>query len=314
MVIVDERLAPQADGIATSLAGTRYRCEVMPFGRVLEDEGRPFAMVLSKADPDTLGLFDLIRRRSPRTVAVLCASDLEDAVKAGSAVDAVISSDRVSQDLVGVLEDFRSQSARKHREALTVARALVRGLSIRRVETRDHQERLAVWGRKLALLVGDEELADQVELGAIVHDIGLIGLPDRILQREGSLTAQEWVTVRKHPELGARQLKDVSGLRTAISVVQCHHERWDGTGYPQALKGTQIPLAARVFSVVDALEAITQDRPHRPGAAFGEARRRIYEDAGLAFDPEVVEAFLKFDADYFRKSAQKAVASHWPTF
>lgn len=281
---------------------------------VLQGQDRPFAMLLSQADPDTLGLFDLIRRRSPHTLAVLCASDLDDAVKAGGAVDAVISSHRMSEELLGVLDGFKKESAKKHREALMMARAMVRGLSIRRVETRDHQERLAVWGRRLAQLIGDDGLADQVELGAIVHDIGMIGLPDRILQREGSLSAQEWVTVRKHPELGARQLKDVVALRSAIPVVQCHHERWDGTGYPQALRGDAIPLAARVFSVVDALEAITQDRPHRPGAAFDEARRLIYEDSGLAFDPAVVEAFLTLDADYFLKSAQTAVASHWPTF
>ena len=155
-------------------------------------------------------------------------------------------------------------------------------------------------------------MADEVEVGAIVHDIGMIGVPDSILTKEGKLTSEEWVLVRKHPEYGAKQLKDVELLRGAVPLVMSHHERWDGTGYPKGLKRKTIPLVARVFAVCDAFEAMTADRPYRKAAAFAEAMERIAKDRETAFDPEVVDAFLSLDEDDLMTAGQQR-ASLWPS-
>ncbi|MEM6960391.1 MAG: HD domain-containing phosphohydrolase, partial [Myxococcota bacterium] len=126
------------------------------------------------------------------------------------------------------------------------------------------------------------------------------------------LSAEEWVLVRKHPEYGAKQLKDLDLLRSAVPLVLSHHERWDGTGYPKGLRRKTIPLVARVFAVCDAFEAMTADRPYRKAAAVAEAQEKIANERGKAFDPEVVDAFMTLDTSELLIAGSQR-ASLWPS-
>jgi HD-GYP domain-containing protein (c-di-GMP phosphodiesterase class II) len=132
-----------------------------------------------------------------------------------------------------------------------------------------------------------------LEQGALLHDIGKIAVADAILLKPAKLTPEEWVEMRKHPIAGDEILKRVPFLRPASAVVRHHHERFDGTGYPDALKGAEIPLGARLFMVADTLDAMTSDRSYRKGPGFEAARTEIHRLSGKQFDPHIVDLFLK---------------------
>jgi len=142
-----------------------------------------------------------------------------------------------------------------------------------------------------AMAVQEVEFLKDLEMGALLHDIGKAGIPGCILAKRGSLTTDERMVVREHPLLGYRLISRFESLRGAGRVVLFHHERFDGRGYPFGLAGTAIPLAARIFSLADALDAMTSNRPYRPGRAFKEARLEIERCRGGQFDPDVVDAF-----------------------
>ena len=127
--------------------------------------------------------------------------------------------------------------------------------------------------------------------GALLHDIGKMGISDAILLKPAPLTEEEWVIMRTHPTLGKEMLETIDFLRDSLDVPWCHHERWDGTGYPRGLKGTEIPLMARVFSVIDGWDALRSDRPYRKGVSDDDAWKIIEENSGKAYDPEIVEKF-----------------------
>jgi HD-GYP domain-containing protein (c-di-GMP phosphodiesterase class II) len=135
------------------------------------------------------------------------------------------------------------------------------------------------------------EDAPQIEFGFLLHDVGKVAVPDAILFKSGSLTEEEYSLVRRHPVIGTEILRDVDFLGEGKLVVRHHHERWDGQGYPDGLAGEEIPLAARVFAVADALDALTTDRPYRPASGYPAARQEIYAGAGSQFDPAVVAAY-----------------------
>ena len=128
--------------------------------------------------------------------------------------------------------------------------------------------------------------------GALLHDIGKIGVPDTILLKPGALSDDEWVVMRQHPQLAFNMLSPIVYLRPALDIPYGHHEKWDGTGYPRGLKGEEIPLAARLFAVVDVWDALTSDRPYRKAWSVERARAYIREQAGKHFDPKVVEVFM----------------------
>jgi HD-GYP domain-containing protein (c-di-GMP phosphodiesterase class II) len=123
--------------------------------------------------------------------------------------------------------------------------------------------------------------------------MGKIGIPDPILHKPATLTDEEWVIMRKHPQLAYDMLHSVEYLRPALEIPLNHHEKWDGTGYPRGLKGEAIPLSARLFAVVDVWDALTSDRPYRKAWSEEEARNYIREQSGKHFDPQVVELFFK---------------------
>ncbi|MCX8024417.1 MAG: HD domain-containing protein [Thermanaerothrix sp.] len=168
-----------------------------------------------------------------------------------------------------------------------------RALELRDRETQGHSERVVhlslTLGRRLGLQGQD---LDDLRYGALLHDIGKIGIPDSILLKPGPLTAEEWAIMRQHPQVAYDLLKDIPFLKRAVEILYAHHERWDGSGYPRGLKGEDIPLGARIFAVVDVWDALTNERPYRPAWSPAQARAYLQEQAGVLFDPRVVTAFL----------------------
>lgn len=166
-------------------------------------------------------------------------------------------------------------------------------LELRDRETLGHTQRVAELTVQLGQVwdIQEDELV-HVHRGALLHDIGKMSIPDRILLKPGPLTQEEWAIMRRHPQYAYDMLAPIRFLRPALDIPLRHHEKWDGTGYPGGLKGDQIPLVARLFAVVDVWDALRSDRPYRPAWAEDRARAYILEQAGKHFDGEVVESFL----------------------
>ncbi len=142
-----------------------------------------------------------------------------------------------------------------------------------------------------AFSLSEEDLL-QVRLGGLLHDIGKMGVPDKILHKPGPLTDEEWVVMKTHPRLAYDLLSPIRYLNRALDIPYCHHEKWDGTGYPRGLKGEQIPLVARIFAVVDVWDALTSNRPYRKAWSKEKTIEHIKSASGTHFDPLVVIAFL----------------------
>lgn len=168
-----------------------------------------------------------------------------------------------------------------------------RALDIRDEETEGHTRRVTEMTLRLAGKMGirDDDLV-HVRRGVLLHDIGKMGVPDSILLKPGPLTEEEWVVMRQHPVYAYAMLSPTAYLRPAVDIPYCHHEKWDGTGYPRGLKGEQIPLIARIFAVVDVWDALRSDRPYRKGCSEKYVRDYIRSQAGIHFDPNVVDVFL----------------------
>jgi PAS domain S-box-containing protein/putative nucleotidyltransferase with HDIG domain len=171
-----------------------------------------------------------------------------------------------------------------------------RALDLRDKETEGHTQRVTGMSVKLARMFGlSESDLVKVRWGALLHDIGKMGVPDNILLKPGSLTDEEWVVMKKHPALAYEMLLPIRYLQGALDIPYCHHEKWDGSGYPRGLKGEQIPLSARIFAVVDVWDALISDRPYRPAWSKEKAREHIQSGGGTHFDPQVLDAFLKIE-------------------
>jgi putative nucleotidyltransferase with HDIG domain len=173
-----------------------------------------------------------------------------------------------------------------------------RALELRERETAGHSQRVVNLTLELAkkLELSDQELV-HIRRGALLHDIGKMGIPDSILLKPDRLTQEEWTIMRQHPIYAYQLLSPISYLLPALDIPYCHHEKWDGSGYPRGLKGHEIPLAARIFAVVDVWDALVSDRPYSPAWTKEAARNHIQEQAGKHFDPIVVSAFLTLTAD-----------------
>jgi PAS domain S-box-containing protein len=169
-----------------------------------------------------------------------------------------------------------------------------RALDLRDKETEGHSRRVTDMTLTLAqtMGIGEEELV-HVRRGALLHDIGKMGVPDHILFKPGKLTEHEWEKMIQHPTFAYELLSPIAYLKPALDIPYCHHEKWDGTGYPRGLKGEQIPFAARLFAVVDVWDALRSDRPYRAAWAEEKVREHILEGSGTHFDPQVVVAFMK---------------------
>ncbi len=174
--------------------------------------------------------------------------------------------------------------------------ALGGALDLRDHDTEGHCQRVSQLATAVAKELGfnGEEL-ERVRHAAAVHDIGKIAIPDAILAKPGSLTDDEWEVMKRHPELGYEMLKDIPVLGDVANVIRCHHERYDGEGYPRGLRGEGIPLAARIFAIVDTYDAMTSGRPYRGATSHEQAMDEIIRCAGTQFDPELVRVFCELD-------------------
>jgi putative nucleotidyltransferase with HDIG domain len=169
-----------------------------------------------------------------------------------------------------------------------------RALDLRDKETEGHTQRVTELTMRMARKIGiSEEKQIHIQRGALLHDIGKMGIPDRILLKPDKLTDEERDLMRRHPDFAYEMLKPIAYLEPALDIPYCHHEKWDGTGYPRGLKGEEIPLSARIFAVIDVYDALTSDRPYRPAWTKEKTLEYIREQAGMHFDPEIVKIFLE---------------------
>jgi putative nucleotidyltransferase with HDIG domain len=259
---------------------------------------------------------------APLVAVITGGPDLALVVEAlrRGAVDLIAKPFRVAEllgSVDGIVEEWRARErvreterafgriARRRAEALArsaraeddlhavAAAALGEALGLKDRETEGHCRRVAENAVRLGRVLGLDAggLAD-LRRGAYLHDVGKIGVSDRTLAKPGALSAEELAAVRRHPELGARLLSPLAFPERVTAVVRCHHESFDGSGYPDGLRGAAIPLAARIFAVVDTLDAMTGDRPYRRALPYAAFARELLARSGRQFDPAVVEAFL----------------------
>ena len=185
--------------------------------------------------------------------------------------------------------------------------ALSAALDARDRETEGHSRRVTAYALLLAdtLNIQDPRTREAIEWGALLHDVGKIGVPDAILHKPGRLTEEEWGIMRRHPDIGYRILQSIPFLQPAFAVVRHHHERWDGTGYPLRLQGHEIPLPARIFALADTLDSMTTHRPYRSALPFETAFLEITRQRGTQFDPTVVDAFVTISEETWRQVAER---------
>jgi len=193
---------------------------------------------------------------------------------------------------LGYMAHKRSRRERDEIQ-LSLVEALAAALDAREYETGVHSQRVACHTQVLARkFTEDKDYLQQVYWGSLLHDIGKIAIPDLILLKTGPLTEDEWEIMRSHPQRGHDIIDHIPFMHEAADIVLCHEERWDGSGYPQGLAGEAIPWGARLFAVIDTLDAMTSDRPYRKAQSFDAAKAEIIKMSGHQFDPRVVEAFL----------------------
>jgi cyclic di-GMP phosphodiesterase len=196
------------------------------------------------------------------------------------------------------LLEERKHLEETHQELLNAYDATIdgwsRAMDLRDKETEGHTQRVTHLTMKLATAFGfnSDELI-HIRRGAMLHDMGKLGIPDGILLKPDKLTPEEWEAMRQHPRLAYDMLSPIEYLHPALDIPFCHHEKWDGTGYPRGLKGEQIPLAARLFAVIDVWDALTSARPYRPAWEKEKVLAYIQEQSGKHFDPNVVQTFFK---------------------
>ena len=193
-----------------------------------------------------------------------------------------------------LLEDLRKSNDRLFQAYDDTIEGWSNALDLRDKETEGHTLRVTTLTEELAREMGIP-VSDMIHIrrGSLLHDIGKMGVPDRILLKPDKLTNDEWVIMREHPVYAYNLLSRIEFLRPALSIPHHHHEKWNGSGYPDGLKGKQIPLAARIFAIIDVFDALTSDRPYRPAWSRDKAINYIREQSGAQFDPKVVETFMK---------------------
>lgn len=306
----------------------RYICATADSVRAALDlaSRTPFAVTLTADHRPDLNAADLIphlQTISPRTVAVVMSEDenltsAATAFRAGAfeVVQSPISLKGVEGALKRAFGHFESQDIKAkyqlHLEELVAERtteldkaleevensyrmtlkALVQALETRDFETAGHSERVVTFSLRLGHELGlARDTMRDLELGALLHDVGKIGVPDAILNKPTDLSEIEWAKMRLHPLHGQEILRDIPFLRGAARIVAQHHERWDGSGYPKGLRGESIDIGARIFAVIDAFDAMVSERVFRDSRTYAEARHEIEKNAGTQFDPMIVEAF-----------------------
>jgi putative two-component system response regulator len=291
------------------LEGAGYHVLTAPNGQAaLEVFGRELpTLILSDISMpimDGIELFEAIRKQ-PMGAAIpfifLTARGTREDIFAAKSLgaDDYITKPITSQELLAAVrarlqrtdELMLAQLKAAYKASLSV---LANAIEARDHSTRSHVERVNAYAQAIAReLQWDDEARDALEFSAILHDIGKIAVREAVLSKTGRLNPDEWEEMRQHPHVGARMIEQIPYLARAVPVVLHHHERWDGTGYPDALQGEGIPLAARLLSVADTYDAMTSDRPYRGAASPQEALDEIVHLAGVQFDPAMVNAFRR---------------------
>jgi putative nucleotidyltransferase with HDIG domain len=328
VLIVDDD-AVVRDAIGMVLTDEGYECKTTSGAESALDmvrEADPHLVISDMKMPgkDGLWLLDRLRRERPDTAVVMLTAygDTEAAVEClrRGATDYLLKPPR-SVDLLRAIERalsrrrderarerYRTSLQRTVREKATDLRralveveaaynstlyALVAALDAREHETGDHSQRVGRYTLALADRLG-VPMGERHDIfrGALLHDIGKIGVPDAILLKPGPLDPSEWEEMRKHPQTGFNILKSIGFLRIPADIVLSHQERFDGSGYPRGLGGDHIPVGARIFAIADALDAMSSDRPYRKSLGFARAIEEIARQSGTQFDPRVVEALL----------------------
>ena len=206
----------------------------------------------------------------------------------------------MNRNLEAKVRERTKQLAAKHQELRTAyiqtIRALAEAIDAKDAYTRGHSERVAVYSSRLAREMGlRKDMIERVYFSGLLHDVGKIGVPDAIITKPDRLTAEEYLEIQKHPEIGAKILEPVEFLRHIVPCVRHHHEWFDGCdrGYPERLRGDKIPLPSRLILVCDTVEAMTSDRPYRKALPLDTVVRELHKYSGSQFDPQCVEAFLR---------------------
>ena len=200
----------------------------------------------------------------------------------------------VAIDSARLFEDLQESHRELEKAYQATLEGWVRALDLRDKETEGHTQRVTILTQRLARSMGIEgDALVHITRGALLHDIGKMAIPDGILLKPGQLTEDERMLIQKHPVYAYEMLSPITFLIPAIDIPYCHHEKWDGSGYPRGLRGKEIPFAARIFPVVDVWDALTSNRPYRKAMPQYEVRARIKADSGKHFDPVVVDAFME---------------------
>jgi ribonuclease P protein subunit RPR2 len=190
-------------------------------------------------------------------------------------------------------EDVRRLYHQLRRSICQSLLGLANALEAKDPYTRGHSERVGAWSGRLATALGlPPEEVETITQAGLLHDIGKIGVPEAVLRKRGALTPDEWTLMRQHPVIGAQIVAPFEFFGGGALVIRHHHERWDGSGYPDGLVGAAIPLGARIVAVADVFDALTSDRPYRPALARDAALAYLTEEAGRTLDPDVVAVIL----------------------
>lgn len=214
-------------------------------------------------------------------------------------VEALSSQAAIAVDNASLFNDLHRANTELSLAYETTLEGWSRALDLRDKETEGHSRRVTEMTVRLARDMGmSEEELKNIRRGALLHDIGKMGVPDHILLKPGPLTEEEWKIMRMHPVYARDLLLPITYLKPALDIPYCHHEKWDGSGYPRGLKGEDIPLPARIFALVDVCDALQSDRPYRSGWPKEQVIEHIKSLSGNHFDPEVVKTFLKSEMDY----------------
>lgn len=206
--------------------------------------------------------------------------------------------ERYAADLRETFKQERARAQELQRSYMQTVRALAGAVEARDAYTAKHAERVTAYGIVIAREVAPAIIEDpSTEFGFLLHDIGKVAIPDAILHKPGPLDANERAVMMRHPVIGEEMIAGIAFLGAAAAIVRSHHERWDGSGYPDGLAGDCIPLAARVFAVADVLDALTTARPYRSASPLAQARRQIIAASGSHFDPDVIDAFASLPTE-----------------
>jgi HD-GYP domain-containing protein (c-di-GMP phosphodiesterase class II) len=278
----------------------RIRCEGVPL-RLCNPSAAPGVLGFSDHHPHINSFLGTAVRSSNRVHGVMYLAEKigssgfdegDEQVVVTLAAQLAVACENVR--LIEALLQANRELAQSYDETLE---GWVCALDLRDKETEGHAQRVTRATLQLAqAMAWPEGDLVNVRRGALLHDIGKIGIPDGILLKPGPLTDEEWKIMRRHPSYAQQMLAPIAYLKGALDIPYCHHEKWDGTGYPRGLKEEEIPLAARLFAVVDVWDALSFDRPYRRAWPAEKVRAYLAEQAGRHFDPEVVPVFLELNA------------------